>query len=143
MLDALEIDYLGVSLRRPAGRRAAEVAPAIKQVVGSAGVAMKEIGYVEEGAAESVLKVDGRIRDFSPRFRESAYTPRKKGRGRDKRDFEEMRPGLRVRRRQRSRRKSGCSPGSGLREQIGCILVEHCTLFCGFWRGSRRDCEGV
>jgi hydrogenase expression/formation protein len=55
---------------------------------------MKEIGYVEEGAAESVLKVDGRIRDFSPRFRESAYTPVKKVVDGDKRDFEEMKAGV-------------------------------------------------
>ncbi|HOB18348.1 MAG TPA: AIR synthase-related protein [Candidatus Methanoculleus thermohydrogenotrophicum] len=94
MLDALEIDYLGVSLDALLVAAPPEVAPAIKQVVGSAGVAMKEIGYVEEGAAESVLKVDGRIRDFSPRFRESAYTPVKKVVDGDKRDFEEMKAGV-------------------------------------------------
>ena len=94
MLDALEIDYLGVSLDALLVAAPPEVAPAIKQVVGSAGVAMKEIGYVEEGAAESVLKVDGRIRDFSPRFRESAYTPVKKVVDGDKRYFEEMKAGV-------------------------------------------------
>lgn len=94
MLDALEIDYLGVSLDALLVVAPPEVAPAIKQVVGSAGVAMKEIGYVEEGAAESVLKVDGKIRDFSPRFRESAYTPVKKVVDGDKRDFEEMKAGV-------------------------------------------------
>ncbi|MDD3373188.1 MAG: AIR synthase-related protein [Methanoculleus bourgensis] len=94
MLDALEIDYLGVSLDALLVVAPPEVAPEIKQVVGSAGVAMKEIGYVEEGAAESVLVVDGKIRDFSPRFRESAYTPVKKVVDGDKRDFEEMKAGV-------------------------------------------------
>jgi hydrogenase expression/formation protein len=56
---------------------------------------MKEIGYVEEGAAESVLMVNGRIRDFSPKFRESAYTPVKKVVDAEKRDFEEMKAGVR------------------------------------------------
>ncbi len=59
----------------------------------SAGVAMKEVGYVEEGAPESVLSVGGEIRDFTPRFRESAYTPVKKVVDEDKRDFEEMKAG--------------------------------------------------
>jgi len=94
MLDALEIDYLGVSLDALLVVAPPEVAPEIRRVVGSAGVAMKEIGYVEEGAAESVLVVDGETRDFSPRFRESAYTPVKKVVDGDKRDFEEMKIGV-------------------------------------------------
>ncbi|MEN6512868.1 AIR synthase-related protein [Methanoculleus sp.] len=94
MLDALEIDYLGVSLDALLVVAPPELAPAIRRVVGSAGVAMKEVGYVEEGAAESVLSVDGEIRDFTPRFRESAYTPVKKVVDEDKRDFEEMKAGV-------------------------------------------------
>ncbi|MGB4052721.1 MAG: AIR synthase-related protein, partial [Methanoculleus sp.] len=94
MLDALEIDYLGVSIDALLVVAPPEVAPEIQRIVGSAGVAMKEIGYVEEGAAESVLVVDGKIRDFSPRFRESAYTPVKKVVDKDKRDFEEMKVGV-------------------------------------------------
>jgi len=94
MLDALEIDYLGVSLDALLVVAPPEVAPEVRRVVGSAGVAMKEIGYVEEGKPESVLKVGGEIRDFSPRFRESAYTPVKKVVDGDKRDFEEMKIGV-------------------------------------------------
>lgn len=94
MLDALEIDYLGVSLDALLVVAPPELAHEIRRVVGSAGVAMKEIGYVEEGKPESVLKVDGEIRDFSPRFRESAYTPVKKVVDGDKRDFEEMKVGV-------------------------------------------------
>ncbi|KUK99471.1 MAG: AIR synthase related protein [Methanoculleus marisnigri] len=71
-----------------------EVAPEIRRVVESAGVAMKEVGYVEEGKPESVLSVKGEIRDFTPRFRESAYTPVKKVVDEDKRDFEEMKIGV-------------------------------------------------
>lgn len=39
---------------------------------------MREIGHVEAGAPEAVLVVDGKERDFTPLFRESAYTPLKK-----------------------------------------------------------------
>ena len=94
MLDALEIDYLGVSLDSLLVVAPPENAAEIRRVVESAGVAMKEIGYVEEGAAESVLMVNGRIRDFSPKFRESAYTPVKKVVDAEKRDFEEMKAGV-------------------------------------------------
>ncbi len=94
MLDALEIDYLGVSIDALLVVAPPEVAPEIRRVVGSSGVAMKEIGYAEEGAAESVLMVDGEVQDFAPRFRESAYTPVKKVVDTDKRDFEEMKAGV-------------------------------------------------
>ena len=94
MLDALEIDYLGVSLDALLVVAPPEVAPDIRRVVASAGVAMKEVGYVEKGAPESVLSVGGEIRDFSPRFRESAYTPVKKVVDEDKRDFAEMKKGV-------------------------------------------------
>ncbi len=94
MLDALEIDYLGVSIDALLVVAPPEVAPEIRRVVGSAGVAMREIGYAEEGAAESVLVVDGEMQDFSPRFRESAYTPVKKIVDQDKRDFEGMKIGV-------------------------------------------------
>ncbi|NLN08083.1 MAG: hypothetical protein GX186_00480 [Methanoculleus thermophilus] len=94
MLDALEIDYLGVSLDALLVVAPPELAPEIQRVVASAGVVMKEVGYVEEGAPESVLSVNGEIRDFSPRFRESAYTPVKKVVDEDKRDFDEMKVGV-------------------------------------------------
>lgn len=55
---------------------------------------MHEIGYVEEGRPESVLMVNGEERDFTPRFRESAYTPVKKVVDSDMRDFEEMKAGV-------------------------------------------------
>ncbi|MCK9307414.1 MAG: AIR synthase-related protein, partial [Methanoculleus sp.] len=94
MLDALQIDYLGVSLDALLVVAPPTVAPEIRRVVESAGVAMKEVGYVEEGKPESVLSVGGEIRDFTPRFRESAYTPVKKVVDEDKRDFEEMKAGV-------------------------------------------------
>jgi hydrogenase expression/formation protein len=94
MLDALEIDYLGVSLDALLVVAPPENAAEIRRVVESAGVTIKEIGYAEEGAPESVLSVKGEIRDFSPRFRESAYTPVKKVVDEDKIDFEEMKAGV-------------------------------------------------
>jgi len=57
-------------------------------------VTMHEIGYIEKGKPESVLMVDGKECDFSPRFRESAYTPVKKVVDTDMRDFEEMKKGV-------------------------------------------------
>ena len=38
--------------------------------------------------------IDGEERDFSPRFRESAYTPVKKVVDTDVRDFDEMKAGV-------------------------------------------------
>jgi len=55
---------------------------------------MEEVGFVEEGRAESVLRVDGEDRDFSPRFRESAYTPVKKVVDRRVKDFDAMKRGV-------------------------------------------------
>ena len=51
---------------------------------------MREIGYVEEGSPGSVLRVDGHDRDFSPKFRESAYTPVKKVVDSRVQNFEDM-----------------------------------------------------
>jgi hydrogenase expression/formation protein len=55
---------------------------------------MHKVGYVEEGRPESVLMVDGKEHDFSPRFRESAYTPVKKVVDTDASDFDEMKAGV-------------------------------------------------
>jgi hydrogenase expression/formation protein len=55
---------------------------------------MEVIGSVERGPAGAVLVVDEREQDFTPRFRESAYTPLKKVVDRAGRDFDEMRAGV-------------------------------------------------
>jgi len=94
MLEALQIDYLGVSLDSLLLVAPPEVSAEICRVVKSAGVRMHEIGYVEKGKPESILMVDGKECDFSPRFRESAYTPVKKVVDTDIRDFEEMKKGV-------------------------------------------------
>ena len=91
---ALQIDYLGVSLDALLLVAPPEVSAEICRVVKSAGVMMHEIGYVEKGKPESVLMVDGKECDFSPRFRESAYTPVKKIVDTQMRDFEEMKKGV-------------------------------------------------
>ena len=90
MLEKLQIDYLGVSLDSLLVVAPGDVADTICRVVNKAGVAMHKVGYVEEGRPESVLLVDGKERDFSPRFRESAYTPVKKVVDTDARNFDEM-----------------------------------------------------
>jgi hydrogenase expression/formation protein len=90
MLENLQIDYLGVSLDSLLVVAPEDVADTICRVVDKAGVAMHKVGYVEEGRPESVLMVDGKERDFSPRFRESAYTPVKKVVDTDARNFDEM-----------------------------------------------------
>jgi hydrogenase expression/formation protein len=94
MLEALKIDYLGVSLDALLVVAPREHADAICQTVRSSGVVMKEIGIVQEGKPKSVLVVDGKEQDFSPRFRESAYTPVKKVADTEVRAFEEMKKGV-------------------------------------------------
>jgi hydrogenase expression/formation protein len=90
MLEALQIDYLGVSLDALLVVAPPDAADEICRVVKSAGVAMHAIGRVEKGKAESVLVVDGKETDFAPRFRESAYTPLKKVVDTRSCDFNEM-----------------------------------------------------
>ena len=94
MLERLQIDYLGVSLDALLIVAPPEVSDEICQVVKSAGVMMHEIGFVEKGKPESVLMIDGKEKDFSPRFRESAYTPVKKVVDTAMRDFDEMKEGV-------------------------------------------------
>ena len=94
MLETLQIDYLGVSLDSLLVVAPQDAADEICRVIGSAGVSMHKIGFVEAGNPESVLKIDGKERDFSPRFRESAYTPVKKVVDTDVRDFDEMKAGV-------------------------------------------------
>jgi hydrogenase expression/formation protein len=90
MLESLEIDYLGVSLDALLIIAPAEVAEAIMRTVRSANVEISIIGKVEEGSGAMIM-VDGELRDFTPRFRESAYTPIKKMIGEEQpRNFEEM-----------------------------------------------------
>jgi len=90
MLENLRIDYLGVSLDSLLVVAPEEVADEICRVVKTAVVSMGRIGYVERGKPESVLMVDGKEREFAPRFREAAYTPVKKVVDTEMRDFDEM-----------------------------------------------------
>ncbi len=90
MLEALQIDYLGVSIDALLIIAPADDAQSIARTIRDAGVAVDEIGRVEEGTGAE-LHVDGRITDFTPRFRESAYTPIKKAIGESAgRDVAEM-----------------------------------------------------
>lgn len=90
MLLDLSIDYLGVSLDALLITAPRSAVPAITHVIQSTGVTIREIGRVEAGKPESVLVVDGREQDFTPRFREAAYTPLKKVVELQRCDFEEM-----------------------------------------------------
>ncbi|HJH30307.1 MAG TPA: hypothetical protein C5S51_11610 [Methanosarcinaceae archaeon] len=90
MLESLEIDYLGVSLDALLIIAPNEFADDIMQTVREVGVEIDIIGHVEEGTGAEVM-IDGEIHDFTPRFRESAYTPIKKMIGeKEPRDFDEM-----------------------------------------------------
>ncbi|MDO9096528.1 MAG: AIR synthase-related protein [Candidatus Methanoperedens sp.] len=77
MLDELEIDYLGVSLDALLIIAPPEYADEILECVRKKGVAIDVVGKVEEGAGAELI-INGEPRDFTPRFRESAYTPIKK-----------------------------------------------------------------
>lgn len=90
MLEALEIDYLGVSIDSlliiaPEGE-SRNIARTIEDV----GVAIDIIGRVETGDGAE-LHIGNSVTDFAPRFRESAYTPIKKAIGQDaKRNISSM-----------------------------------------------------
>ena len=91
MLDDLEIDYLGVSIDALLIIAPPQEAERISRVIREAGGAVDQIGTVETGSG-AYLRRDGQLSDFSPRFREAAYTPIKKAVGQDAaRDIEEMR----------------------------------------------------
>ena len=94
MLEKLAIDYLGVSLDALLIVAPPDAAGEICRTVRSAGVGIEEIGRVESGKPEAVLISKGKELDFTPRFRESAYTPVKKVVDTDVRDFEEMQEGV-------------------------------------------------
>jgi hydrogenase expression/formation protein len=94
MLEALEIDYLGVSLDALLIVAPESSADEIARVIRSIGVNCREIGNVEKGEPASVLVTDGKEHDFQPRFRESAYTPVKKVVDTEAADFEEMKKGV-------------------------------------------------
>ncbi len=94
MLEALEIDFLGVSLDALLIVAPQSASGEIVQVIRSTGVNCREIGYVEAGKPASILMTDGKEHDFQPRFRESAYTPVKKVVDTDVPDFEEMKKGV-------------------------------------------------
>ncbi|HUV81567.1 MAG TPA: AIR synthase-related protein [archaeon] len=77
MLEGLEIDYLGVSLDALLIITPPESAEAILDELKENGVSADIIGEVREGSGARI-EINGKIIDFSPRFRESAYTPIKK-----------------------------------------------------------------
>jgi len=77
MLDELEIDYLGVSLDALLIIAPPEHAEEIMDCVRRKGVAIDVVGRVETGEGAELI-IRGKAHDFTPRFRESAYTPIKK-----------------------------------------------------------------
>ncbi len=94
MLESLEIDYLGVSLDALLIIAPEEYAEDIMKTIRSADVDIAVIGKVVEGTG-SEITIDGEVRDFTPRFRESAYTPIKKMIGdKNPRDYDEMKKAI-------------------------------------------------
>jgi len=90
MLDSLEIDYLGVSLDALLIIAPPEHVDDILECVRKKGVAVDIVGKVVEGGGAELL-INGEVHDFTPRFRESAYTPIKKLVGeKTPRNFDEM-----------------------------------------------------
>jgi len=77
MLEALKIDYLGVSIDALLIIAPKSSAEEIVRVIRGTGVEIDQIGQVEKGVGVE-LRTKGGITDFEPRFRESAYTPIKK-----------------------------------------------------------------
>lgn len=77
MLETLEIDYLGVSLDALLLIAPPDAAPDILDAIRARGVAVDLVGEVVEGTGAELV-YNGEVHDFTPRFRESAYTPIKK-----------------------------------------------------------------
>ena len=94
MLESLKVDYLGVSLDALLVIVPPAYVDEILDTVRAAGIKIDVIGRVEEGSGAEIF-LNGELRDFTPRFRESAYTPVKKVHGEENpRDFEEMRAAI-------------------------------------------------
>jgi hydrogenase expression/formation protein len=94
LLERHKIDYLGVSLDALLVICPSDLSSTVMDVVRSVGVRMDVIGEVTEGKGSEIV-VDGKERDFTPRFRESAYTPIKKVVGEvATRDFDVMKRGV-------------------------------------------------
>jgi hydrogenase expression/formation protein len=90
MLEELAIDYLGVSLDALLIIAPPEHVDDILECVRKKDVAVDTVGMVVEGEGAELL-INGEVHDFTPRFRESAYTPIKKLVGeKTPRNFEEM-----------------------------------------------------
>ncbi len=77
MLETLEIDYLGVSLDALLLIAPPDAAPDIMDAIRARGVAVDIVGEVVKGTGAELI-YNGEVHDFTPRFRESAYTPIKK-----------------------------------------------------------------
>jgi len=77
MLESLEIDYLGVSLDSLLVICPPDVKNDVITAIQDKDVKIDEVGRVEEGRGAYLVK-EGEKVDFTPRFRESAYTPVKK-----------------------------------------------------------------
>ncbi|MDD1745097.1 MAG: AIR synthase related protein [Candidatus Methanoperedens sp.] len=90
MLDKLEIDYLGVSLDALLIIAPPEHANEILSCIWKNGVAADIVGKIVKGKGAELI-MGGESHDFTPRFRESAYTPIKKLVGeKTPGDFEKM-----------------------------------------------------
>lgn len=77
MLEELEIDYLGLSLDALLIIAPPQIGEEVMQVLKGQGIQIDIVGRVEEGCGAELVTPEG-ISDFTPRFRESAYTPIKK-----------------------------------------------------------------
>jgi hydrogenase expression/formation protein len=73
MLESLGIDPLGVSVDSLMIIAPKDIAEKVKKAVGDAGVAISEIGYVDDTGKAKLVKDDG-VEELKPLFREAAYT---------------------------------------------------------------------
>lgn len=77
MLENLDIDPLGVSVDSLMIIAPEDVASKVKKAISGVGVAIDEIGYVDESGKSKLVK-DGVEEELKPLFREAAYTKIKK-----------------------------------------------------------------
>jgi hydrogenase expression/formation protein len=94
LLDGLEIDALGLSVDALLVACPAKHSGDVAGVLRDSGVRCEKVGRVEDGQGTFLVR-DGELVDFTPRFRESAYTPIKKVAGEvEPPDWDEMKAGI-------------------------------------------------
>lgn len=78
MLEDLNIDCMSVSIDALMIIAPPEKYPVIREALDDSGIECAIVGYVNDTGRVTIEDADGKVSNFSPKFREAAYTPVKK-----------------------------------------------------------------